>query len=125
MRGATGGGISAVMYRLGYEEESAGELAANWVAGKKAAQKTVAGALQKAQLTMEDVMAETLEGKIDSYERFDRLLVSSEARRNNALREIDRHRAALGAAVRQAIDEVQDGEFRDVDTGEVGGAAPP
>ena len=93
---------------------------------RKAAQKEVAAALQKAQLTMEDVMAETLEGKIDSFERFDRLLASSEARRNNALREIERHRAALGAAVRQAVDdEIQDAEFRDVDTGEVGGAAPP
>jgi hypothetical protein len=128
LRGAIGSGISAVMYRLGYEERkgygSAGELAANWAAGKKAAQKEVAAALQKAQLTMEDVMAETLEGKIDAFERFDRMLASSEARRNNALREIERHRAALGAAVRQAIDEVQDAEFRDVDTGEVGGAPP-
>jgi hypothetical protein len=112
------------MYRLGYDEESAGELAANWAAGKKAAQKTVAAALQKAQLTMEDVMAETLEGKIDSFERFDRMLASSEARRNNTLREIEHHHAALGAAVRQAIDQVQDAEFRDVDTGEVGGAEP-
>jgi hypothetical protein len=125
LRGAIGSGISEVMYRLGYEEESAGELAANWAAGKKAAQKTVAAALQKAQLTMEDVMAETLEGKIDSFERFDRLLASSEARRNNARREIERHRAALGAVVRQAIDEVQDAEFRDVETGEVSGEAPP
>jgi hypothetical protein len=124
LRGAIGSGLSAVMYRLGYEEEFAGELAANWAAGKKAAQKTVAAALQKAQLTMEDVMAETLEGKIDSFERFDRLLESSEGRRNKALREIDRHRAAFGAAMRQAIDEVQDAEFRDVDTGEVGGAPP-
>jgi hypothetical protein len=124
LRGAIGSGIFQVMYRLGYEEEFAGELAANWVAGKKAAQKAVAGALQKAQLTMEDVMAETLEGKIDSFERFDRMLASSEARRNNALREIERHRAAFGAAMRQAIDEVQDAEFRDVDTGEVGGAPP-
>jgi hypothetical protein len=124
LRGATSSGISSVMYRLGYEEESAEELAANWAAGKKAAQNEVARALRKAQLTMEDVMAETLEGKIDSFERFDRLLVSLEARRNNALREIDRHRAALGAAVRQAIDEVQDAEFRDVDTGEVVGAPP-
>ena len=74
---------------------------------------------------MEDVMAETLEGKIDSFERFDRLLASSEARRNNALREIERHRSALGAAVRQAMDEVEDAEFRDVETGEVSGAAPP
>ena len=124
LRGAIGSGLSAVMYRLGYEEEFAGELAANWAAGKKAAQKTVAAALQKAQLTMEDVMAETLEGKINSFERFDRLLESSEGRRNKALREIDRHRAAFGAAMRQAIDEVQDAEFRDVDTGEVGGAPP-
>ncbi len=53
------------MCRLGYEDEYAGELAANWAAGKKAAQKEVVGALQKAQLTMEDVMAETLEDKIE------------------------------------------------------------
>ena len=63
---------------------------------------------------MEDVMAETLEGKIDLFERFDRLLASSEARHNNALREIERHRAALGAAMRHAIDEIQDAEFRDI-----------
>ena len=92
---------------------------------RKARRKEVAGALQKARLTIEDVMAKTLEGEIDSFERFDRILASSEARRNNALSEIDRHRAALGGAVRQAIDEVQDAEFRDVDTGEVGRTAPP
>jgi len=124
LRGAISSSIYQVMCRLGYEDEFAGELAADWAAGKKAAQKTVAGALQKAQLTMEDVMAETLEGKIDSFERFDRLLASSEDRRNNARREIERHRAALGSAVRQAIDEIQDAEFRDVDTGEVVGAPP-
>jgi len=125
LRGAISSSIYQVMCRLGYEDEYAWKLAANWAAERKAAQKEVAGALQKAQLTMEDVMAETLEGKIDSFERFDRLLASSEARRNNALREIERHRAALGSAVLQAIDEVQDAEFRDVDTGEVGGATPP
>jgi hypothetical protein len=124
LRGATSSSIYQVMCRLGYEDECAWKLAANWAAESKAAKKEVAGALQKAQLTMEDVMAETLEGKIDSFERFDRLLASSEARRNNALREIERHRAALGSAVRQAIDEIQDAEFRDVDTGEVGGAPP-
>jgi hypothetical protein len=125
LRGAISSSIYQVMCRLGYEDDFAGELAANWAAGKKAAQRTVAAALQKAQLTMEDVMAETLQDKIDSFERFDRLLASSETRRNNALREIERHRAALGAAVRQAVDdEIQDAEFRDVDTGEVGGTPP-
>lgn len=42
------------------------------------------------------------------------MLASAEARRNNALHEIDLHRSALGAAVRQAV-EVEDVEFRDVE----------
>ena len=126
LRGAISSSIFQVMCRLGYEDEYAWR-ACRQLGGRKGKlrRKQSPRALQKAQLTMEDVMAETLEGKIDSFERFDRLLASSEARRNNALREIERHRAALGAAMRQAIDEVQDAEFRDVDTGEVGGAAPP
>jgi hypothetical protein len=125
LRASVGSGIERVMRSLGYDLISAREIAANWAAGEKSAKNEVTAALKKAQLTMEDVMAKTLEGEIDSFERFDRMLASSEARRNNALREIERHRAALGAAMRQAIDEVQDAEFRDVDTGEVGGAAPP
>jgi hypothetical protein len=125
LRVSIGSGIQPVMRSLGYNFVSAREIATSWAAGEKSAKNEVAAALKKAQLTMEDVVAETLEGKIDSFERFDRMLASAEARRNNALREIERHRTALGAAVRQAIDEVQDAEFRDVDTGEVGGAAPP
>jgi hypothetical protein len=74
---------------------------------------------------MEDVMAGTLETNLDAFERFDRMLASSEARRNNALREIDRHRAAFGAAIRQAIDDVQDAEFLDVETGAAGGGMSP
>ena len=127
-RASMGSGIESVMrslgYNPGYSPGSAREIAAGWAAGEKSAKNEVARALRKAQLTMEDVMAETLQAKIDSFERFDRMLASSEARRNNALREIERHREALGAAVRRAINEVQDAEFRDVDTGEVGGAAP-
>jgi hypothetical protein len=125
LRASIGRGIESVMRSLGYNPVSARELAVGWASGEKSAKNEVAGTLQKAQLAIEDVMAKTLEGEIDSFERFDRILASSEARRNNALREIDRHRAALGGAVRQAIDEVQDAEFRDVDTGEIGGAAPP
>jgi hypothetical protein len=125
LRASMGSGIESVMRSLGYNPVSAREIAAGWAAGEKSAKNEVARALRKAQLTMEDVMAKTLEGEIDSFERFDRMLASSEARRNNALREIERHRAALGAAVRQAIDGVHDAEFRDVDTGEEGGGAPP
>ena len=78
-----------------------------------------------AGLTTDEVTAKTLESKLDSFERLDRMMASAEARRNNALREIDRHREALGGAVRQAIDEVQDAEFQDVETGAAGGRTPP
>jgi hypothetical protein len=43
--------------------------------------------LKKAGLTIDDVMAEAFAKEIDSFERFDRMLASAEARRNNALRE--------------------------------------
>jgi hypothetical protein len=37
--------------------------------------------------------------------------------------EIDRHRKALGAATRQAIEEVEDAQYVDVETGERNGAS--
>jgi len=74
---------------------------------------------------MQDVIGETLAIKIDYFERIDRMLASSEARRNSALREIDRHREALGAAMRRAVDKVEDVQFRDVETGAVGGGPLP
>jgi hypothetical protein len=129
MRASIGDGVLKVMKRITSDERkdvwSTQNLARDWAAGKKSAQIEVTGALKNAQLTMEDVMAETLAIKIDFFERVDRMLASSEARRNNALREIDRHRESLGAAMRQAIDEVQDAEFRDVEAGAVGGGTPP
>ena len=42
------------------------------------------------------------------------MIASAEARRGNALREIDRHRAALGAALR-AISEAKDAEYTELE----------
>jgi hypothetical protein len=81
--------------------------------------------LKKAELTMDDVMAEALAEVIDPFERFDRMLGSTEDRRNNALSQIDQHRRALGAAIRRAVDEVQNTESRVLETGEMGGGSPP
>ena len=81
--------------------------------------------LEKAELTMDDVMAEALAEVIDAVGRFDRMLASAEARRNNALREIERHRETRGASRRLALDDIQDAEFLDVETGEASGGTPP
>ena len=128
LKASMSAGVGEILKGLGHGPRSglfyARELGEKWAAGDKDARKEVEAALAKAGLTIDEVMAKTVENKLDSFERLDRMLASAEARRNNALREIDRHREALGAAVRQTIDEVQDAEFRDVDTGEIGGAAP-
>ena len=128
LRASIDNGVREVMDSLGYGEGRrygyVRELAGSWAAGEKSAKKEVAIALEKAQLTIEDVMAKTLESKIESFERLDRMLASAEARRNNALREVDRHRSALGGAVRHAIDEIQDAEFHDVETGAAEGGTP-
>jgi hypothetical protein len=129
LRASTSRGVSNVMESLGYDQRkgfgAADRLGERWASGEKTSHDEVGAALKKAHLTIEDVMAEALESKIDTFERVDRMLASMEARRNNALREIERHRAALGAAMRKAVDEVQDVTFRDVETGdESEGSAP-
>jgi len=51
---------------------------------------------------------------IDSVERIDRMVMNAEARRNSALREIERHRSCMAEALRRATDDVVDAEFEDV-----------
>jgi len=74
----------------------------------------VDAALAATGLTRDRVMAETLARKLGEVERIDRMVAGAEARRNIALREIDRHRATLAAALRQAADEVLDAEFKEI-----------
>jgi hypothetical protein len=85
-----------------------------WAARKPDAVAAVEGTLAKAGLTRDSVTAQTLALKIDELERIDRMVAGAEARRNVALREIDRHRATLGAALRHAADEVLDAEFTEI-----------
>ena len=119
LRASMGVGVKQALAEVGYPYSERDTLSQNWAAGDANARKEVDAILAKAGLTLDEVTAKTFESKIDVVERIDRMLASAEARRSNALREIDRHRDAAGAAVRQAIDEVEDVEFRDVETGEV------
>jgi hypothetical protein len=96
-----------------------------WAAGAGRGRKKVAAILGKSDLTINEVTAETLDHKIDSFERLDRMPGSAEARRNNALREIDRHREAIGGVLRQSIEEIEGADFRDVETRQVTKDAGP
>ena len=129
LRASAGQGVRRILSTTGNNEFSfvlpqEADFAQKWASGDASARVEFTKILKKAELTMDEVVAETFAKQIDYLERLDRMLASAEARRNNALREIDRHRASAGATTRQAIDDVQDAAFRDVETGEEGGGSP-
>ncbi len=122
LRASISSGVRTVLDAIGHGPSHVfgynRELGERWAGGNKSARKEVDTALRKAGLTIDEITAKTAEEKIDTLERLDRMLASAEARRNNALREIDRHRETLGGAVRGAIDEIEDAEFREVEGGD-------
>jgi hypothetical protein len=125
IKGSMNLGVHKVLIAVGRSYPEADRFSHNWAAGDKRTRQEFDGILSKAGLTIEEVIARTFGAAIDTSEQVDRMSASAEARRNNALREIDRHRETVGAAARKAIDEVEDVEFRDVETGEVGGGPTP
>ena len=97
--------------------EGPSELVKKWLSGNKDAEKEVAEKLAAARLTSDDVEAQSVESKLGEFERLDRMMASAEARRNNALREVERHREALGTEARRAVG-VEDGECTDIESGD-------
>jgi hypothetical protein len=93
----------------------ADRLAQEWAARKRRAVEKVDAALASAGLTMDAVMALTLSEKLDDIERIDRMIATAELRRIAVLREIDRHRATLGEALRRAAQQIEDAEFERVE----------
>jgi hypothetical protein len=60
-------------------------------------------------------IANVVANNINTLERIDRMVMTMEARRNAAYREIERHRIGLGERLRRAVEQVEDAEFREVD----------
>jgi len=107
-------GMKVVLEPLcGYAQ--AEEISAGWARRNDSAVKEVKQLLADAGLTMNEVIAETLAVKISDIERIDRLIMNAEARRNSVMREIDRHRASLGQALRRSSDVVEDAQFTEIE----------
>jgi hypothetical protein len=95
----------------------AGNLSKDWAARDRQAVKKVDKLLTSKRLTMELAVARALSANIDSFERIDRMVMNAEARRNAALRELERRRTSLALALRQASDDVVEAQFVDVRRG--------
>jgi hypothetical protein len=71
--------------------------------------------LADAGMSIDALMAGALAEKLDDIERIDRLATIAESRRNASLREIDRRRAVLGETLRRSVQEIEDGEFEEIE----------
>ena len=91
------------------------DLSWHWAKRDKEAVAEVDRLLASASLTMAPVMAETFAARIQDLERIEHLLASAEARRTDALRELARHKKEAAAALKTAMEKVEDAEFEDVD----------
>jgi hypothetical protein len=106
-------GMDKILNQL-LDWEEAHELSEAWSARDPEAIKTVDELLAAKGQTMELATARGFEARIDTFEQIDRMAMAAEGRRNSALRELERHRASLAQALRQASDDVIEAEYQDV-----------
>ena len=81
--------------------------------------------LAEAGASIDAFMADALAEKLEYIERIDRLATIAQGRRNDALDEIERRRAILGVLLRQTVREIEDAEFKAVDTTPAKGKKAP
>jgi hypothetical protein len=106
-------GMDKILHRL-LDSADAYDISKAWSARDPEAIKAVEELLAAKGLTMELAAARGFEARIDIFERIDRMAMAAEARRNSALRELERHRASLTPALRRASDDVIEAEYHDV-----------
>src|SRR5271165_6054572 len=101
-----------IKYALNKEyPDDAREMAQTWIAGDAAAARSIEAALVGAGVSVDTVMARAMSSRIENMERLDRMLVSAEARRSAALRELDCHRAPLAQKLRCSIAQAEHAEL--------------
>ena len=82
--------------------------------GMDNAQAKIDTLLQELELNSDSIIAQTMVLYLDEIERLDRMILSAEARRNNAVREVRFHRDALARDLRRACEEIEDAEFTEI-----------
>jgi hypothetical protein len=93
------------------------EMAAKWAVGDQTVAKDVEQALRSVGSSGEHAISMAMCFFMQQVERIDRMLVSAEARRSAALRELDYHRGPFAQKLRRAIAQAEASEMT--------GDAPP
>lgn len=100
----------------GARDQKAEELVQDYAQGQPRAVKLINKLLAEVGTSIDDLMVGKLRDDLDLVERIDRLATVAESRRNASLREIDRRRVVLGEAVRRSVQEIEEGEFKVIET---------
>jgi chromatin segregation and condensation protein Rec8/ScpA/Scc1 (kleisin family) len=85
---------------------AARELIADWAKGDAGAIRAVDATLAERGLSVSSITARTFAERFDVLDRFNQFLANAEARRNNALHEIQRHRLFLAEQLRRVVEEI-------------------
>jgi hypothetical protein len=93
-------------------KEGADALATAWGQQKPGAVRRVNSMMRAFGRTTEMVIAAGMAEYLNEIATIDRMLDVTEARRNSALRELDRHRAALADGLRKAVEQIEEAEFK-------------
>jgi hypothetical protein len=96
--------------------QRAKELVQGYVRREPDAVTVVQGVLVDNNVSMDSFMADALAEKLDYIERIDRLTTIAEERRNAMLAEIERRQAVFGATLRRNVQEIEDAEFKEIET---------
>jgi len=78
-------------------------------------------------LTPDDGAADisrAISNSLDALRRLDHMITSCELRRDNAYHEAERRRAALGKRLRHSVEEIEDVEFRVIESSHLKSSAP-
>jgi hypothetical protein len=92
------------------------ELVQEYVRGEPDAVTLIDDLLTRAGVNMDALTADALAEQFDPIEQIERQTTIAESRRNASLREIERHRAVLGAALRQSVQAIENDEFKVIET---------
>ena len=96
--------------------EKAKELLQEYGRREPETMRLVEGLLTSAGASMDSFMAHALTEQLEYIERIDRLTTIAEDRRNGMLAEIERRRAMFGATLRRNVQEIEDAEFKVLET---------
>lgn len=104
-------GLITLLAKLDLDHKTRTNLSQAWMRQEPAAIKEVATLLKSGQMGSDEILAQTLANHIDAFEKVERMTAQAEARRNNHIDELMRHKASWAEPIKAITEAPIDVEF--------------